>query len=76
MSKQPPEGSTCLDRARVDEQLLAVGRFAGEVSAQVPSIPIYPKQPENSPWSNDPCGLEPPLGFKIDQMTPEAGDGQ
>jgi hypothetical protein len=68
MSKQPPEGSTCLDRARVDEQLLAVGRFAGEVSAQVPSIPIYPKQPPNSPWAGDPVPTEPPLGFEIDAM--------
>jgi len=63
------DGATYLDRARVDEQIVGHGRFANELSAKVPSVPIYPAQPENSPWSSDPVGPEPPLGFKMDQMT-------
>jgi hypothetical protein len=71
---KPPEGSTYLDVARAEEMLLASGRFKDEVAAKVPTLPNYPKQPENSPWSNDPVGQEPPLGFKIDQMS-EGDDG-
>ena len=68
MTRSHDDACTYLDRARADEQLLASGRFANEVSAQVPSIPIYPKQPPNSPWAGDPVPTEPPLGFEIDAM--------
>jgi hypothetical protein len=63
---KPPEGSTYLDRARADAAQLAAGRFKVEASA----IPTYPAQPSGSPWSGDDLvGKEPPLGYKIDQMS-------
>jgi hypothetical protein len=24
-------------------------------------VPVYPRQPDDSPWSCDPCGKEPPI---------------
>ena len=68
------DASTYLDRARAEEQMLAVGRFKNEVSAQVPSIPTYPKQPAGSPWAGDVVPDEPPLGYSIDKMS-EDNDG-
>jgi len=76
MSKQPPEGSTYYDRAVADEWLLGRRRFKDEVPAQVPAVPAYPPQPTSSPWHSDPVPAEPPLRYRIDQLTPEAGDGQ
>jgi hypothetical protein len=71
---KPPEGSTYVARARADAAQLASGRFKDEASAKVPAVPIYPAQPSGSPWSGDDLvGKEPPLGFKIDQMS--EGDG-
>jgi hypothetical protein len=49
------------------------GRFAAiEKSATVVGAsPIsYPQQPSNSPWSTDPIGLEPPLGFSVEDHDP------
>jgi hypothetical protein len=31
-------------------------------------VPAYPKQPDDSPWSSDPCGTEPPLGYDINKV--------
>jgi hypothetical protein len=31
-------------------------------------VPSYPPQPANSPWSSDPVGDEPPLGYSIDDV--------
>jgi hypothetical protein len=37
----------------------------GTASAQVPKLP------ESSPWAtDDPTGVEPPLGFSVDEMQP------
>jgi hypothetical protein len=40
------------------------GRFA------VSSKPVteVPRQPAWSPWHHDPVGLEPPLGYSVDEM--------
>jgi hypothetical protein len=43
------------------------GRFA--IGAQQPVTQV-PRQPPHSPWHHDPVGLEPPLGYSIDQMEP------
>jgi hypothetical protein len=32
--------------------------------------PIYPPLPPNSPWSSDPVGQEPPLGYRIHDTEP------
>jgi hypothetical protein len=42
------------------------GRFA------VSSKPVteVPRQPAHSPWHHDPVGLEPPLGYSVDEMEP------
>jgi len=29
---------------------------------------MYPAQPANSPWHQDACPPEPPLGFSVDEM--------
>ena len=36
----------------------------------------YPAQPESSPFAADPTGVEPPLGYAIDEQAPvgEAGE--
>ena len=60
--------STLLDRARVEEQMLGQGRFANELAAKVQAVPLYPAQPEGSPWAGDAVPKEPPLGFAIDDM--------
>jgi hypothetical protein len=43
------------------------GRFA--IGAQQP-LTEYPRQPPNSPWHHDPVGLEPPLGYSVNEMEP------
>ena len=49
------------------------GRYGASGSKQtvVGSSPIaYPKLPANSPWANDPCPLEPVLGFSVEELEP------
>jgi hypothetical protein len=43
------------------------GRFA--VDARKPANAV-PRQPANSPWHADPTGVEPPLGYAIDDQEP------
>jgi hypothetical protein len=60
--------------AAADE--LAGGRFAQTANKQrvIGTGPIvYPAQPENSPWRCDPCGIEPPLGFSVNDQ-PAVGE--
>jgi hypothetical protein len=47
------------------------GRFApgGYVAGSEASVE-YPRQPASSPWASDPVGLEPSLGFSVNQMEP------
>src|SRR6516165_12133486 len=30
----------------------------------------YPQQPEGSPWRSDPCPIEPPLGYSVEELEP------
>jgi hypothetical protein len=41
------------------------GRFA--IGAQQPVTQV-PRQPPHSPWHHDPVGLEPPLGYSVNEM--------
>jgi len=46
------------------------GRFAKVARSTVTGadpVPLYPRQPANSPWANDPIGQEPSLGYPIDE---------
>jgi hypothetical protein len=55
---------------------LAGGKFAqaGNKQTVVGSSSIsYPAQPSTSPWHNDPCGVEPPLGFSVEDQ-PTTGE--
>jgi hypothetical protein len=57
--------------ANVDED--RGGRYAAieKPSTVVGASSIsYPTQPEGSPWANDPIGLEPPLGFSVEDHDP------
>ena len=58
-----------LASAAADE--LAGGRFAQSSNRQtvIGASPIsYPQLPEGNPFKCDPVGMEPPLGYKIDDM--------
>jgi hypothetical protein len=49
------------------------GRFAkvkGEYTIGSGPIVQYPRQPPNSPWAEEPAGLEPPLGYSVDDLAP------
>ena len=54
-----------LTRAQADAELGAQGRFKRETTTRITSVPVYPKQPANSPWSqstDEVVGVEPSLG--------------
>jgi hypothetical protein len=60
-----------LASASADE--LAGGRFAQSANRQtvVGASPVsYPRQPSTSPWFHDPCGVEPVLGFSVEDQLP------
>src|SRR6516164_3766724 len=48
--------------AAIEKPATVVGTGPGSIS--------YPQQPSNSPWANDPIGLEPPLGFSVEDHDP------
>jgi hypothetical protein len=63
---------TYFSRATADLALEDQGRFAKgvEVTGSKPAVP-YPRQPPASPWSGDiPEGVEPPLGYAINDQEP------
>jgi hypothetical protein len=52
------------------------GRFAAEAKTRVTGVapvPQYPAQPANSPWADEPVGLEQPLGYSVEE-TPAVGE--
>jgi hypothetical protein len=64
--------TTYRDRAIADLGLEAQGRFAKgvEVTGSKPAV-LYPRQPPASPWSGDiPEGVEPPLGYSVEDLEP------
>ena len=68
ISKDNPP-STLHSLANLDNSL--GGRFAvgGAVSGEEELV-RYPRQPEGSPWSGPQVGVEPPLGYAIDELEP------
>src|SRR6516162_1790948 len=48
------------------------GRFSKvSTTTVVGTSPVsYPQQPEGSPWRSDPCPIEPPLGYSVDEQEP------
>lgn len=62
--------TTYFQQSQVAEELDAkAGRFAkpSVVSGANPTVQ-YPRLPSSSPWSSDPVGLEPALGYSINNM--------
>jgi hypothetical protein len=57
----PQEPTTYYQRQVRDE---AKSKFPAQTAPQ------YPAQPPDSPWSSDPCGTEPPLGFDVNAVDP------
>ena len=48
-----------------------LGRFSHLTKTTVVGgVTPVPRQPPNSPFAGDPTGVEPPLGYDINSMTP------
>jgi hypothetical protein len=45
----------------------AGGRFATTLREEINPV-HYPRQPSSSPWSQEGAGVEPPLGFSVEDM--------
>ena len=54
-------------RAQADVESELGGRFAKPKPLMSGQVPM---QPEGSPWAQDPVGLEPPLGYSVEEMEP------
>jgi hypothetical protein len=65
-------GRTYMGQAQHMEPELG-GRFAKvnttTVTGATPGS-VYPTQPANSPWNNDPCPPEPSLGYSVEDQEP------
>jgi len=62
------EAKTMLERAQREVGDELGGRFKA-LAPKVSAVPIYPKQPESSPWSQGHLtGTEPPLGYEIHKV--------
>jgi hypothetical protein len=63
--------TTYFKQSQVAEELESTGRFTAKPST-VGSEPAvrYPRLPSSSPWSSDPVGLEPALGYSVHDMLP------
>ena len=68
------QASTFLDHARAAADDEAGGRFARiQPQSVIGSTPI-PQYPQaGTPFQSDPCGLEPPLGYRIDDLESPTG---
>jgi hypothetical protein len=62
---QGPEPTTYLGLALSAPEV--GGRF-GSKPVVVGSEPVPAALPASGPWAGDPCGIEPPLGFSIDEL--------
>jgi hypothetical protein len=60
-------GTTMADLTGVVSDDVRGGRYAPP-SRKPEAPPTYPHQPPNSPYSADPVGLEPPLGYSIEDQ--------
>jgi hypothetical protein len=62
------EGSTFHQHAQASANDLAGGRFAAVSNAYVVGSTSQVNYPAAGPHQSDPCGLEPPLGYRIDDL--------
>ena len=71
MENERKVGSSYFHHAQASADDDRGGRFAAvnptSVTGSTPASQ-YPRQPATPPWSHDPCGLEPSLGYVIDQQ--------
>ena len=68
-------GGTFHQHAQAQANELSGGRFAATGSPIVTGSTAIPKYPAASaPFQSDPVGIEPPLGFSIDEMPNPTGD--
>jgi hypothetical protein len=65
--KQVVKNDCYFSRAQADADMVG-GRFKKETEIRVTGVPQYPTQPETSPWANDVVGVEPPLGYSVDDL--------
>jgi hypothetical protein len=59
------------DRAFAEMALEAQGRHALAAKAEVigkARVPLYPRMPAGNPWTGDQVGVEPPLGYAINDL--------
>lgn len=61
------KSNTLFGRAQADVEAELGGRWAKPKPMMSGSVPM---QPEGSPWSHDPVGIEPPLGVSVDEVVP------
>jgi hypothetical protein len=69
---QGPEPTTYLGLALSAPEV--GGRF-GVKPVVVGSGPVPVAMPASGPWAGDPCGIEPPLGFSIEEVGALGGAG-
>jgi hypothetical protein len=67
--KPDPGPQTMHALAQIDiEKDTATNPAAMSVSVVGTNPNPYPPQPEGSPWKDDPCGPEEPLGYSVDEV--------
>ena len=65
----PRQGTTFHQHAQADADIPR-GRFSAIANAQVVGATAVPNYPAASAHQADPCGTEPPLGYRIDELEP------
>jgi hypothetical protein len=64
-------GMTYSRQAEIDQGLENQGRFGADASVNGREAGVhYPRMPEGSPWAGDPTGVEPSLGFSVEDQLP------
>jgi hypothetical protein len=66
--RTPEIPSTYSERAAAEREITTAsgGRYAGELRKEA----SVPRLPESSPWASDPVGVEPALGYSIQDQEP------
>src|SRR6516165_2906444 len=63
----PRQASTFHQHAQADADT-PLGRFSAVSAAYVVGSTAIPQYPAAASHQRDPCGLEPPLGYRVDAM--------
>jgi hypothetical protein len=63
------QGGTFMSHAEADAAT-PLGRFTQVNAAKVVGSTAFPQYPAAAPHQHDPCGQEPPLGYRIDDLEP------